>query len=315
MSSGAGGDGPPPEPPQLVALFATCIADLADPGPAMATVEVVEAMGMTVELPAGQTCCGQPALNSGYPDEARRLARHWVETFEPYQAVVSPSGSCVATVHHHFPRILRGPWRARAEALATRTFEFSQFVVAYGAGLPLALEATVTVHDSCHMARSLGERKSPRELLGRIRGLVVVEMDDPDTCCGFGGTFAAKFPEVSVAMGDAKLAQADAAVAVLPAGARSARPAAAAAGRPDHASSARPDGARPDEAAARPAPRWLVSADPGCLLHLSSRGAVSGSTVPTRHLAEVVRDALDRPSPSPSPVRRASGRASRRANP
>ncbi|MGH9064510.1 MAG: (Fe-S)-binding protein [Acidimicrobiales bacterium] len=208
MSDVSHPDRRPSSRPSVVGLFATCIADLAAPGPAQATVEVLEAMGMTVELPAGQTCCGQPALNSGYPDGARRLARHWVETFEPYEAVVSPSGSCVAHVHHQLPRILEGPWRSRAQNLAGRTWELSQLVAAFGAGLPLRLEATVTLHDSCHMTRSLGERRSAREVLSRIAGLRLVEMDDPDTCCGFGGTFAAKFPDVSVAMGDAKLAQA-----------------------------------------------------------------------------------------------------------
>lgn len=234
-----------------MALFASCIADLAAPGPAQATVEVLEAMGVSVELPAGQTCCGQPALNSGFPAEARRLARHWIETFEPYEAVVGPSGSCVAHVHHQFPRILSGAWAARARDMAGRTLEFSQFVAAYGADLPLRLEASVTLHDSCHMLRSLGERTSTRAVLSRIEGLTLAEMEDSDVCCGFGGTFAGKFPEVSVAMADAKLAT-----------------------------------------SLRTGAKWLVTADPGCLLHLQTRAGWRQSPLEARHLAEVVRDAL-----------------------
>ncbi len=234
-----------------MALFASCIADLAAPGPARAAVEVLEAMGCRVSFPEAQSCCGQPALNSGFPGEGRLLARHWIETFEPFQAVVSPSGSCVAHVHHQFPRILEGPWAARARDMAGRTYEFSQFVAAYGEGLPLALDATVTVHDSCHMWRALGERRSVRSVLGRIEGLRIVEMEDADTCCGFGGTFSAKFPYVSVAMADAKLARGQGAGA-----------------------------------------QWMVSADPGCLMHLQARAAWKGSPLQARHLAEVVRDAL-----------------------
>jgi L-lactate dehydrogenase complex protein LldE len=234
-----------------VALFASCIADLAAPGPARAAAEVLETMGCAVSFPDDQSCCGQPALNSGFPSEARRLARHWIETFEPFQAVVSPSGSCVAHVHHQFPRILDGPWAARARDMAGRTYELSQFLATYGEGLALALEATVAVHDSCHMWRTLGERQSVRVVLGRIEGLRIVEMEDADTCCGFGGTFSAKFPDVSVAMADAKLAHSQ-----------------------------------------RTGAQWLVSADPGCLMHLRCRADWKGSPLQARHLAEVVRDAL-----------------------
>ena len=241
----------PPSPPSSVALFAGCIAELATPAPAQAAIRVLEAMGTTVAFPEAQSCCGQPALNSGFPRASERLARHWLTTFEAYEAVVSPSGSCVAHLHHQVPRTLPGAWASRAADLAARTWEFSQFVAAYGEGLPLRLEATVCVHDSCHMLRSLGERTSVRRVLGRIEGLAIEEMTDPETCCGFGGTFAAKFPDVSVAMADAKLAD----------------------GRGTGAT-------------------WLVSADPGCLLHLQGRADWRGLPVRTRHLAEVVADAL-----------------------
>ena len=237
--------------PRRAALFISCISDLAAPGPARAVVEVLEAMGVEVDVPAGQTCCGQPALNSGYPDEARALVRHWLEVFAPYDVVVTPSGSCVAMLHHHVERLC-APTPAE-RALVARTYEFTQFVAAFGADLDLFLEATVTYHDSCHMARSLGERRSPREVLGRIEGLRLVEMTDCDTCCGFGGTFAAKFSDVSVAMADTKL-----------------------------------DNAQTTEA------DLLVSADPGCLMHLQGRARAAGRPLVTRHIAELVRDALVR---------------------
>lgn len=252
----------PTGPPRTVALFASCIADLAAPGPARATVEILEAMGCEVVLPQGQTCCGQAALNSGYREQARRLMHHWVEVFAPYDAVVSPSGSCTSTVQHHYPRVLEQPWAGKARDIIQRSYELSQFVAAYGQDLGLRLDATVTYHDSCHMLRSMGEKTAPREVLSRIEGLRLVELANPDTCCGFGGTFATKFPDVSVSMGDQKLAE-----------------------------------------AAATGTHYLVSADPGCLLHLGTRAealsrgeraAQADQRVRTRHLAEVVRDALPR---------------------
>ncbi|MEU6116734.1 (Fe-S)-binding protein [Streptomyces sp. NPDC047117] len=235
--------------PERVALFTSCMGDLAAGGPARATVEVLAAMGLAVELPRGQTCCGQPALNSGHPAEAGALLDRWLRIFAPYDAVVTPSGSCAAHLHHHLGR-LRSP-TPEQRALVERTYEFSQFVMAYGTELRLRLSGSVTYHDSCHLTRTLGERRTPRQLLRRIEGLEVREMAGCDTCCGFGGTFAAKFPEVSVAMADTKL-----------------------------------------RSAAAEGADWLVSADPGCLLHLDGRARKAGPPVRTRHLAELVRDAL-----------------------
>lgn len=237
--------------PATVALFVTCIGDLVAPGPSRAAVEVLEAMGVRVEVPLGQTCCGQPALNSGYPDEARTLARRWLRTFSPYDAVVSPSGSCTATVHHAYARLFDGDERRQAEELAARSWEFTQFVTEFGRDLRLHLDATATYHDSCHMLRSLGEQETPRTLLGRIEGLTLVEMVDSQVCCGFGGTFSTKMPDVSVAMADHKLVNAQQTIS-----------------------------------------HYLVSADPGCLMHLQSRSDATGAGVRTRHIAELVRDAM-----------------------
>jgi L-lactate dehydrogenase complex protein LldE len=246
-------NGRPKTMPGTVALFVACVADLAYPGPPRACVEVLEAMGVSVELPAGQTCCGQPALNSGYPQQATTLARRWLATFARYDAVVTTSGSCLSTVHHAYPRLLQGAEREQAVALAARSWEFTQFVTEFGQGLKLRLDAEVTYHDSCHMLRTLGERSSPRELLSRIDGLTVVEMTDSEVCCGFGGTFAVKLPDVSVAMADHKLAQ-----------------------------------------AGRTGARYLVSADPACLMHLQGRADVTRAGIRTRHIAELVSDALVR---------------------
>lgn len=239
--------------PDTVALFVSCIGDLAAPGPVRASVEVLEAMGVRVVVPLAQTCCGQAALNSGYPAQALPLAQRWLTIFGEYDAIVGPSGSCVATVHHQYPRVLPGAAAARAHDVAARTFEFSQFVAAYGDRLRFRLTGTATYHDSCHMLRSLGERATPRDLLARVEGLELVEMVDADVCCGFGGTFSLKFPDVSVAMADDKL----------------------------------------DSAGATGA-HYLVSGDPGCLLHLQSRATSTGRPVVTRHLAELLRDALVR---------------------
>lgn len=248
--------------PRRVALFATCIGDFATPGPVTATVEVLRAMGFSVDIPAAQTCCGQPALNSGFPREAARVQAHLLDSLDGADAVVTPAGSCAAMIAHHSPRLL-GPTAAGRAGVA-HLWEFTQFVEAFGQDLDLALDATVTYHDGCHMTRFLGERSTPRALLSRIRGLQLVEMRDSTTCCGFGGTFAAKLPELSVAMGDVKLANAQ------------------------------------DTRA-----HYLVSADPGCLLHLQTRADATGRAVTTRHIAELVRDALPR-TERPVPAGRTS---------
>lgn len=189
-----------------VALFTSCAADLATPGPALAAVRVLEATGATVDVPKAQTCCGQVALNSGYPGPAAQLMRRWVRVFDDYDAVVGVSGSCTATVCHQFPRVLDGPWHRRAEEVAGRTWELTQFLAQHGAALDLALSGDVTWHDSCHMLRSLKEKASPQDVLGRVRGLRLHEAAGNEVCCGFGGTFALKYPELSCAMADRKIA-------------------------------------------------------------------------------------------------------------
>jgi L-lactate dehydrogenase complex protein LldE len=189
-----------------VALFVTCVVDLVTPDTGFAAARLLEAAGCEVEFPAGQTCCGQPAVSAGEPEAAARLARHFVEVFEPFGAVVAPSGSCAAMVRHWYPQLLDGSWRRRGEAVAARTYELSQYLVDVlgRRDLGVQLDTTVTVHDACHMLRNLGVRDAPRALLDTA-GATIVEMVESETCCGFGGTFGVAHGVLSGALADDKL--------------------------------------------------------------------------------------------------------------
>jgi L-lactate dehydrogenase complex protein LldE len=193
-----------------VALFVTCVADQFFPGTGIAAVKLLEAAGCDVEFPAAQTCCGQPALSAGEPEAAATLARHWLTTFGDtrFDAIVAPSGSCAAMVHHWYSRLLPDR-REEAAALAARTYELTQFLVD-GLGVDdvgARLDATVTVHDACHGLRNLGVADAPRALL-RVAGATIVEMPEAQTCCGFGGVFAAVHGEMAGPLADDKLAHA-----------------------------------------------------------------------------------------------------------
>ena len=189
----------------VVALFVTCVADQCFPETAMATVRVLEAAGARVEFPKAQTCCGQPAITAGEPGAAARLARHHLDVFGSYDAVVAPSGSCAAMVRHHYARLLPD-CRAAVDALAARTFELTEYVVdRLGVSdIGARLDVDVTVHDACHGLRILRLGDAQRTLLEGA-GARVHEMTEADTCCGFGGVFAMSYPEVSTALADAKL--------------------------------------------------------------------------------------------------------------
>ncbi len=188
-----------------VALFVTCVLDQLDPDAAVASVRLLEAAGATVVFPEAQTCCGQPAITAGEPEAAARLARHHLEVFEAYDAVVAPSGSCAGTVHHWYERLLPHD-TARVRSLTARTFELTAYLVdVLGvADLGSRLDATVAVLDSCHGLRNLGIRDAPRRLL-EAAGATIVELKDPETCCGFGGVFSVAHPAVSTALADDKL--------------------------------------------------------------------------------------------------------------
>jgi L-lactate dehydrogenase complex protein LldE len=198
-------------PPQRVALFVTCIVDQALPEVGVAAVRLLRKAGYQVDFPAGQTCCGQPFFNSGFRDEARRLAQRMIEVFEPYEYVVAPSGSCTAMVRIEFPHLFEElpGWQRRAQRLAAKTYELSEFLVTVAGWQPepAAAGLQVTYHDSCHMNRLLHLHDEPRRLL-QAAGAEIVEMSESDRCCGFGGLFSVRMPEVSNAMTAEKLRQA-----------------------------------------------------------------------------------------------------------
>lgn len=207
-----------PEPPRRVALFVTCMVDMLYPEVGMATVELLEKYGVEVVFPEAQTCCGQPAFNAGFRDEARELARRFVDIFEPLvisgavDAVVAPSGSCATMVTHFYDALFESQdaveYRYRVANLASATFELTEFLVDV-----LGVTATqsrfqgkLTYHACCHLLRELGVDDQPRTLLEQIEGADLVPLDGSDECCGFGGLFAIKNAPISTAMGERKTA-------------------------------------------------------------------------------------------------------------
>jgi len=181
----------------------TCLGDAFFPGVGVATVRLLRRLGIAVDFPKAQTCCGQPHFNSGYHDLARDLARHTIAAFANGQTVVTPSGSCAAMVKLEYPELLHGDlvWQARAEDLARRTFELSDFLinVLKVEDVGARFDGRVTYHMACHL-RGLGLHSEPQRLLGKVRGLELVPLERFDECCGFGGSFAVRYPGISGAM-------------------------------------------------------------------------------------------------------------------
>src|ERR1700759_4849316 len=188
------------EPGKRVGLFVTCLVDLIRPSIGFAAVKLLEDAGCTVEVPH-QTCCGQPAFNAGDRATARAIAGQVIDAFAPYDYVVAPSGSCAGMLKAHYPELFHGDpnWLPRADAFAAKTYELVSFLVdVLGVTrVDAGLEATAPSHDSCSGLRELGVRVQPRRLLGTVRGLTLKEMRDADVCCGFGGTFCVKYPDIS----------------------------------------------------------------------------------------------------------------------
>ncbi|MFQ5741033.1 MAG: (Fe-S)-binding protein [Acidobacteriota bacterium] len=191
------------------ALFVTCLVDQLYPQVGVSTVRILERLGVEVEYDPRQTCCGQPAFNTGYREEARRVARHFIHLYRDTEYLVVPSGSCAAMIKVFLPELFEegSAQRDQAAAIASRTWEFSDFLLSV-----LAVESTgsrfpeiVTYHDSCHLLRELGIRQQPRRLIRSVEQIDFREMEGSDRCCGFGGTFSVKFPEISVAMGEEKI--------------------------------------------------------------------------------------------------------------
>jgi L-lactate dehydrogenase complex protein LldE len=233
-----------------VGLFVTCLVDLIRPTVGFAAVKLLEDAGCTVEVPP-QSCCGQPAFNSGDRRTARAIAEQIIEAFEPCDYVVAPSGSCAGMLKAHFPELFHGDpnWLPRADAFAAKTFELISFLVdVLGVTrVDATHEGTATYHDACSGLRELGVRIQPRRLLGTVRGLTIKEMRDPDVCCGFGGTFCVKYADISDAIVGKKAAN----VAATGAG-------------------------------------MLIAGDLGCLINMAGKLQRDGNPIEVRHVAEVL---------------------------
>ncbi len=192
-----------------VSLFVTCIVDQVFPQVGIAITQVLERLGYQVDFPEAQTCCGQPAFNTGYTDEARKIARHFLNVFRDSEYIVVPSGSCTSMISHHFADLFQQDPKllAEAHALEPRVWEFSRFLleVAGVDDVGARFAGTVTYHDSCHALRELAIKSGPRKLLAKVQGLTLAEMAAAEECCGFGGTFSIKFPDVSGALARTKI--------------------------------------------------------------------------------------------------------------
>jgi len=234
-----------------VSLFVTCIVDQLFPNVGIAMADVLERAGCEVDFPEGQTCCGQPAFNSGYRDEAREVACHFIDVFKDSDYIVAPSGSCTAMASHHLTELFPtgDPRLAQAESLSPRIYEFSRFLteVLQIDDVGARFEHTVTYHDSCHALRELKIKEPPRRLLSNVRGLTLAEMDAAEECCGFGGTFSVKFAGVSGGMARTKI-----------------------------------------DSILRTGADTVVSIDSSCLMQLQGALSRAGSPVKTMHLAEVL---------------------------
>ncbi|MFG2816152.1 (Fe-S)-binding protein [Streptomyces sp. NPDC048410] len=248
-----------------VALFLTCVNDTLYPDTGRAVVRLLKRLGVDVDFPLAQTCCGQAHYNTGYRHETEPLARHFAEVFGAYDAIVTPSGSCAAMVRELYPRLGE---RARAEGrgedladilapVVPKTYELTEFLVDVlgvtdvGAAYP----HKVTYHPTCHGLRSLGLGDRPRRLLEEVRGLELVELPGADECCGFGGTFAVKNAGVSAAMGADKMRNAESTGAEV-----------------------------------------LCAADNSCLMHLGGTMSRAGSVVRPVHIAEILASTEEEPA-------------------
>jgi L-lactate dehydrogenase complex protein LldE len=196
-----------------VGLFVTCLVDLVRPQVGFAAVKLLEAAGCEVQVPV-QTCCGQPAWNAGADKHARDIAMQVIAAFEPYDYVVAPSGSCAGMIKRHYPEVFEkdAPWLKRARALAAKTHELMSFLVKVRGvqGVSASFAERVCYHDSCSSLREMGVKDEPRALLSSVDGCSLSELKDPQVCCGFGGLFSVKYPEISERMADDKIADAGA---------------------------------------------------------------------------------------------------------
>ncbi len=194
---------------KTVTLFIQCLVDGIYPEVGEAMVAIFRKLGIHLTCPTQQTCCGQPAFNSGYQEEARVAAKRFIDIFETADAIVCPSGSCVTMVRHHYPQLFEGDaaWLPRARHVAARTYELTEYLVdILGVDdLGAHFDGVVTYHDSCHLLRNLRIKEQPRALLRKVSGVEFIEMNDSDHCCGFGGSFSFKYADISAAMAQDKV--------------------------------------------------------------------------------------------------------------
>ncbi|MFZ1428045.1 MAG: (Fe-S)-binding protein [Geminicoccaceae bacterium] len=242
-----------------VALFVTCLVDLFRPSVGFAAIKLLEDAGCVVAVPRSQTCCGQPAFNSGDRATTEALARGLIRTFSGYDHVVAPSGSCAGMLRRHLPELFddEPEMKAQAVELAGRCHELVSFLtdVMDVRGVSTSLAGTATYHDSCSGLRELQIKQQPRQLLGSVDGLALVEMEENEVCCGFGGTFCVKYPEISTRMVSNKAANIEATGAGL-----------------------------------------LLAGDLGCLMNMAGRLKRLGSAVQVRHIAEVLAGDVTTPA-------------------
>jgi len=195
-----------------VGLFVTCLVDLVKPRIGFAAVKLLEDAGCEVQVPRAQTCCGQPAWNAGADKDAAVIARQVVDAFEGFDYIVAPSGSCAGMLRNHYPEVLKNDdaYATRAGALAAKTHELVSFLVRVCGveRVDAAFDARACYHDSCSALREMGVKSEPRKLLESVKGLALSELRDPEVCCGFGGLFSVKYPEISERMADDKIADA-----------------------------------------------------------------------------------------------------------
>ncbi|MER2107929.1 MAG: (Fe-S)-binding protein [Solibacillus sp.] len=233
-----------------VSLFATCLVDMFQSNVGKSTVELLERLGCRVDFPKGQTCCGQPAYNSGYVAASKETMKNTIRAFEQSEVVVCPSGSCAYMLKEYVHIFESEPfWQARAQQLADKTYELTQFIVdvlgVHDVGAKL--QGTATYHPSCHMTRLLKVQDAPLTLLKNIEGLEMIELPLKENCCGFGGTFSVKMGKISEQMVDEKVASVQ-----------------------------------------QTGVHYLIGADAGCLLNIGGRIERQQIEIKTMHIAEVL---------------------------
>lgn len=255
----AGAGLPDGEAGKSVALFVTCLVDLFRPTVGFAAVKLLEDAGYKVDVPPAQTCCGQPAFNSGDKKDARAIAEQVIEAFEDYDHIVAPSGSCGGMLGRHYTELFAGDakWEPRARAFSAKVHELVSFLtdIANVTSTGASVKALATYHDSCSGLRELGIKAQPRALLGAVEGLTLTELKDSEVCCGFGGTFCVKYPDISNKIVSEKTANIKASGAEL-----------------------------------------LLAGDLGCLMNMAGKLKREGSGIQVRHVAEVLAGMVDGPA-------------------